>query len=111
MLLCFYLKNLIISSQANRYIIIICDHLLQINGINGTMIANRYESFGATTNIIRTVITLDNGGEWNYLTPPEFNLTGAPVLCEPPACSLHFQMASSEYARLGVYSQVNYIID
>ena len=71
------------------------------------MIANRREKVNSTTTLVRTVITLDNGGEWNYLTPPEVDLTGAPVLCEPPACSLHFHMASSEYARLGVYSQVN----
>ena len=80
---------------------------MQIDGINGTMIANRNELVNDVTKVVRTVVTLDNGGEWNYVTPPETDLTGSPVLCEPPSCSLHFHMASSDYARLGVYSQVN----
>ena len=71
------------------------------------MIANRHEEANETTMVVRTVVTLDNGGEWNYVMPPEVDLNDAPVLCEPPKCSLHFHMASSEYARLGVYSQVN----
>ena len=79
----------------------------QIDGINGTMIANRKEPADGAAKIVRTVVTLDNGGEWNYITPPETDLSGAPILCEPPSCSLHFHMASSEYARLGVYSQVH----
>lgn len=79
----------------------------QINGINGTMIANRKEPADGTGKVVRTVVTLDNGGEWNYISPPETDLSGAPILCEPPSCSLHFHMASSEYARLGIYSQVH----
>ena len=82
------------------------NNLLQIHGINGTMIANRNERVNATNKLVRTVVTLDNGGEWNYVTPPKVDMNGAPLLCEPPSCSLHFHMASSEYARLGVYSQV-----
>ena len=78
----------------------------QINGINGTMIANRYERVNATTSLIRTVVTLDNGGEWSYISPPETDLSGVPILCEPPGCSLHFHMDTSAFARLGVYSQV-----
>ena len=80
----------------------------QIDGINGTMVANRYERVNATSSLIRTVVTLDNGGEWRYISPPETDLTGAPILCEPPSCSLHFHMGSSAYARLGIYSQVNF---
>ena len=78
----------------------------QVNGINGTMIANRNERVNATSSVIRTVVTLDNGGEWSYISPPETDLTGAPILCEPPGCSLHFHMDTSAFARLGVYSQV-----
>ena len=73
------------------------------------MIANCREPMNGTTKVVRTVVTLDNGGEWSYISPPETDLSGAPILCEPPGCSLHFHMASSEYARLGVYSQVNYL--
>ena len=79
---------------------------MQINGINGTMIANRYEQVNATARLTRTVVTLDNGGEWSYISPPQTDLSGAPILCEPPSCSLHFHMDTSAYARLGVYSQV-----
>ena len=70
------------------------------------MIANRHEVINGTKSVVRTLVTLDNGGEWNYLVPPEVDLSGSPVLCEPPSCSLHFHMDTSQYARLGVYSQV-----
>ena len=70
------------------------------------MIGNRYERVNATSSVIRTVVTLDNGGEWSYISPPETDLGGTPILCEPPGCSLHFHMDTSAYARLGVYSQV-----
>ena len=79
----------------------------QVNGINGTMIANRYEKVNATSSLVRTVVTLDNGGEWSYISPPETDLIGVPILCEPPGCSLHFHMDTSAFARLGVYSQVH----
>ena len=71
------------------------------------MIANRKEPGDGAAKVVRTMVTLDNGGEWNYVSPPETDLSGAPILCEPPSCSLHFHMASSEYARLGIYSQVH----
>ena len=91
----------------NYYIPTVIIHIFsQIDGINGTMIANRKEPADGAAKVVRTVVTLDNGGDWNYITPPETDLSGAPVMCEPPSCSLHFHMASSEYARLGVYSQV-----
>jgi hypothetical protein len=70
------------------------------------MIANRNVSVNSTTTVVRTVMTLDNGGEWSYISPPETDLSGVPILCEPPSCSLHFHMDTSAYARLGVYSQV-----
>ena len=79
----------------------------QVNGINGTMIANRHEKVNATSTLTRTVMTLDNGGEWSYISPPETDLSGVPILCEPPGCSLHFHMDTSAFARLGVYSQVH----
>ena len=81
-------------------------HVSQINGINGTMIANRNVRVNSTTTVVRTVVTLDNGGVWDYISPPETDLNGTPILCEPPGCSLHFHMDTSAYARLGVYSQV-----
>ena len=65
--------------------------LLQIDGINGTMIANRNERVNGTTKLVRTVVTLDNGGEWNYVTHPKVDMNGAP-LCEPPSCFLHFHI-------------------
>ena len=73
------------------------------------MVANKNVPVNRTTTVTRTVITLDNGAVWNYVTPPQYDLNGAPVLCEPPSCSLHFQMDSSDYARLGVYSQVGQV--
>ena len=70
------------------------------------MIANRNVRVNSTTTVMRTVVTLDNGGVWDYISPPQTDPTGVPILCEPPDCSLHFHMDTSEYARLGVYSQV-----
>lgn len=78
--------------------------LSQIEGVNGTLVANQYvrndPSEAADTS--RTLITLDNGGNWELVRPPSGS-----VECSPPHCSLHFQMDSSAYARLGVYSQVS----
>ena len=75
------------------------------------MIANRNVRVNSTTTVVRTVVTLDNGGVWDYISPPETDLGGTPLLCEPPGCSLHFHMDTSAYARLGVYSQVySYIV-
>ena len=70
------------------------------------MIANRNVRVNSTTTVMRTVVTLDNGGVWDYISPPQTDQTGVPILCKPPGCSLHFHMDTSEYARLGVYSQV-----
>ena len=72
----------------------------QIESINGTMIAYRNVPVNSTTTVMRMVVTLDNGGIWSYISPPESDLSGAPILCEPPGCSLHFHMDTSEYARL-----------
>ena len=38
------------------------------------------------------------------LLPPDENVDGTAINCEPPDCSLHLQMDTSYYARLGVYS-------
>ena len=73
-----------------------------IEGVNGTMIANQYvrEDPSESNPPLRTLITLDNGGTWELLRAP----TDPANPCEPPLCSLHFHMDSSEYWRLGVYS-------
>lgn len=78
-----------------------------IEGVNGTLIANQYSRLD-TSEVnapMRTLISLDNGAEWELIRAPLEDVAGLPVLCEPPLCSLHFHMSSSEYARLGVYSQ------
>ena len=36
--------------------------------------------------------------------PPDVDVYGNQVNCEPPSCSLHFHMDTSLYARLGVFS-------
>ena len=76
-----------------------------IQGVNGTMIANQYvrEDPSESNPPVRTLITLDNGGTWEPLRAP----TDAANPCEPPLCSLHFHMDTSEYARLGVYSEAS----
>jgi hypothetical protein len=77
-----------------------------IEGVNGTLIANQYvrDSPSQTNAPKRTLITLDNGGYWELLIPPDVDVDGRSLNCRPPACSLHLHMDSSAYARLGVYS-------
>ena len=78
----------------------------QIDGVNGTMIANTYvrASPSVRNAPLRTVITINNGGRWGLITPPSHYKNGTQVNCQPPLCSLHFHMDTTEYARLGVYS-------
>ena len=38
------------------------------------------------------------------LLPPERDVDGSELNCEPPSCYLHLHMDTTEYARLGVYS-------
>ena len=38
------------------------------------------------------------------VAPPDEDVNGIAINCEPPDCSLHFHMDTSDYARLGVYS-------
>lgn len=74
-----------------------------IEGVNSTLIANQYvrNSPSEPDDTLRTLISLDNGGNWELVqSPPSTN-------CIPPRCSLHFHMTTSEYARTGVYSQAS----
>ena len=79
--------------------------LQRIRGLNGTAIANQYvrEDPSESNPPVRTLISLDNGGTWEPLRAP----TDAANPCELPLCSLHFHMDTSEYARLGVYSEAS----
>ena len=74
-------------------------YMLQIEGVNGTFIANQYVR-DQRQKTVRTLISLDNGGNWELVRSP------ASANCIPPQCSLHFHMTTSDYARTGVYSQV-----
>ena len=78
----------------------------QIDGVNGTMIANTYvrASPSVRNAPLRTVISFNNGGRWGLVTPPSHYKNSTQVNCQPPLCSLHFHMDTTEYARLGVYS-------
>ena len=82
--------------------------LTQIDGVNGTLVANQFVRPDATQpgDTKRTLITLDNGGNWELVIAPDRYKNGTEVNCNPPQCSLHFHMSTSDYARLGVYSQV-----
>lgn len=83
--------------------------LSQINGVNGTLVANQYVRAGPNqpANTMRTLITLDNGGNWELVNPPERYSNSTLVNCDPPACSLHLHMSNSEYFRTGVFSVVS----
>ncbi|KAL5471537.1 hypothetical protein EMCRGX_G029661 [Ephydatia muelleri] len=78
-----------------------------IEGVNGTMVANQYvrSDPSQTNSPIRTLITFNNGGRWRLIEPPDVDVNGNAVNCEPPSCSLHFFMDTSDYFRLGVYAQ------
>lgn len=70
--------------------------------MNGTLVANQYvrDDPTQTNSLVRTLISLDNGANWELVRPTQ---DGA---CSPPQCSLHLHMVSSDYARTGLYSQV-----
>jgi hypothetical protein len=51
-----------------------------IGGKDGTDAAEAKEEEGPTP-VIRTVITFDRGGSWEYLTAPKVDVNGKPVLC------------------------------
>ncbi len=83
--------------------------LSQIQGLNGTLIANQYVRADPSqlADTKRTLITLDNGGNWELVTSPDRYQNGTTVNCNPPECSLHLHMSTTEYARLGVFSLVS----
>ena len=82
---------------------------MQIQGVNGTLIANQYVRASPIqpADTKRTLVTLDNGGNWELVTPPDRYRNGTTVNCHPPECSLHLHMSTTEYARLGVFSLVS----
>lgn len=75
----------------------------QVEGVNGTLLANQYVRGDPTEprTRVRSLISLDNGGFWELVRSP------ATEACIPPQCSLHFNMATSAYFRTGIYSQVS----
>ena len=83
---------------------------VQVDSMNATYIAN--QNIGSS---IRTLISFDNGGNWQLLRPPALtscqpvSVTIVWLLCPhsplQPSCSLHLHMSSSQYWRTGVYSQ------
>jgi hypothetical protein len=77
-----------------------------IDGVNGTLIANQYvrDDPSQQNAPIRTLISLDNGGIWELILPPDYDVNGRALNCEPPSCSLHLHMDTTNYARLGVFS-------
>ena len=107
------LDNLYLSDETGTYYSLSLDRLVLVeqNGIdlelissmNGTFIANQYVNNSLTH--IRTVITFDNGAEWHLLEAPEVTKDGTETDCEVPLCSLHLQMYSTDFSRLGVYSR------
>ncbi|CAI8011488.1 VPS10 domain-containing receptor SorCS3 [Geodia barretti] len=96
------LTDIVIETLYNRWQI----DLELIQGVNGTLIANQYarEDAASRASTRRTVISYDNGAFWSGILPPDEDLNGVPINCEPPNCTLHLQMDTSYYARLGVYS-------
>jgi len=58
--------------------------------------------------VVRTVITLDKGGMWRYLTPPKIDSRGKPVECaSPDHCHLHLHGITNYKRYAPVYSVEN----
>ena len=91
------LDNIVLDDQSGL-------DLELIDSMNGTFIANQRVNGGLT---IRTVITFDNGAEWHLLQAPEVTKDNVETDCEIPLCSLHLQMYSTDFSRLGVYSRIS----
>ena len=107
------LDNLYLSDESGTYYSLSLDRLVLdeqsgidlelISSMNGTFIANQFVD--NTKAHIKTVITFDNGAEWHLLQAPEVMKNGTETDCEVPLCSLHLQMYSTHFSRLGVYSR------
>ncbi|XP_058627043.1 VPS10 domain-containing receptor SorCS3 isoform X2 [Onychostoma macrolepis] len=65
--------------------------LYEVAGIEGMLIANR-----KVENQVKTYITYNKGRDWRLLQAPATDLTGNPIHCVLPFCSLHLQLQMSE---------------
>ena len=51
--------------------------LIQINSVNGTIIANQIDAEAGPT----TVISFDNGARWSRIPSPATDVDGLPISC------------------------------
>jgi len=58
--------------------------LVAVQGVEGHFFANRYVPL-RSDNVIRTVLTVDNGGNWANIEPPRDDKNGYPYSCKPGA--------------------------
>jgi hypothetical protein len=64
----------------------------RVAALRGVYISTQLEYGLVGQRHLRTVITYDKGGEWEYIEPPAHDTNKQPITCKLPDCSLHLSM-------------------
>ncbi|KAK2860036.1 hypothetical protein Q7C36_004202 [Tachysurus vachellii] len=78
------LENVRSTKQPEENVII---DVLEVRGIKGVFLANQ-----KVDGKVRTLITYNNGRDWNPLAPPTVDMNGKAVNCKQPDCHLHLHL-------------------
>ncbi|XP_058250232.1 VPS10 domain-containing receptor SorCS2 isoform X1 [Hemibagrus wyckioides] len=78
------LENVRSTKQPEENVII---DVLGVRGIKGVFLANQ-----KVDGKVRTLITFNNGRDWELLTPPTVDMNGKAVNCKQPDCHLHLHL-------------------
>ncbi|XP_044136565.1 VPS10 domain-containing receptor SorCS2 [Bufo gargarizans] len=78
------LENMRSTKQPEEDVMI---DILEVRGVKGVFLANQKIDGKVTT-----LITYNKGRDWDYLTPPNVDMTGKRTNCKPPECHLHLHL-------------------
>ncbi|TTA98333.1 VPS10 domain-containing receptor SorCS2 [Bagarius yarrelli] len=78
------LENVRSTKQPEENVIV---DVLEVRGIKGVFLANQ-----KVDGKVRTLITYNNGRDWEPLTPPTVDLNGKTLNCKQPDCHLHLHL-------------------
>ncbi|KAK1346079.1 hypothetical protein QTO34_008548 [Cnephaeus nilssonii] len=72
------------SRQAEEGVMV---DVLEVHGVKGVFLANQKANGKVTT-----LITYNQGRDWDRLRPPREDMNGKPTHCQPPDCHLHLHL-------------------
>ena len=79
----------------------------RVAALRGVYISTQLEQGLVGKRHLRTVITYDKGGEWNYIEAPDYDCNNKPISCELPSCSLHLSL---QFGQINPYIQTEPIL-